>query len=238
MNVEIFPGASPVEALDNLAGPKEIITAMRDAILQRQEHWFLAVLPAIAHWRLPEETLNGRHFRYLICGEAFDWLSLAERLCLELEELAPLEEREALLFNSAFPVELSEEEFRRLLGPAKYRAHLNFVYGVLVEEALQLAVEQELEKERQSSLRGNGHQDDDAFLRLYGAAQGELLQRFAVEHKLPINGSLTLLELREFTYWLFKHRLQRSDPARIASDTRRGLSVLARLRASRPGPRP
>jgi len=237
MNVKAFPGASPAEAPDDLAGPGEIIAAMRDAVLLRQEHWFLAMLAAIAHWRLPEETLDERHFRYLVCGEAFDWLSLAERLCLELEDIAPLQEREALLFSSAFPVELSEEEFRRLLGPAKYRAHLNFVYGVLVEEALQLAVEQELEKERQSSFGGNGHQDDGVFLRLYGAGQDELLQRYAVEHSLEIDGSLALLELREFTYWLFKQRLQCSDPARIASDTRRGMTALARLQARRPGPR-
>ena len=36
--------------------------------------------------------------------------------------------------------------FRDLLGPTKYRAHLNFWYGVVVEEALQLSAEEEARK--------------------------------------------------------------------------------------------
>jgi len=33
-----------------------------------------------------------------------------------------------------------------------------------------------------------------------------------------------------FTYWLFKLRMERSDPAKIASDTRKGLAKLERMR--------
>jgi hypothetical protein len=42
-----------------------------------------------------------------------------------------------------------------------------------------------------------------------------------------------LSDLHEFTYWLFKHRVNNSDPARVASDTRKGLAMLSRLRARR-----
>ena len=33
-------------------------------------------------------------------------------------------------------------------------------------------------------------------------------------------------ELKAFTYWLFKMRVYRSDPARVASDTRKALEWL------------
>jgi hypothetical protein len=35
-----------------------------------------------------------------------------------------------------------------------------------------------------------------------------------------------------FTYWLFKRRVSRADPARVASDTRKGLRQLERIRQS------
>ena len=42
------------------------------------------------------------------------------------------------------------KSFGEAIGPAKHRAHLNYVYGVAVEEALQLVIEQEVLKERRS----------------------------------------------------------------------------------------
>jgi hypothetical protein len=40
---------------------------------------------------------------------------------------------------------------------------------------------------------------------------------------------MSMSESKEFTYWLFKYRVARSDKARIASDTRKGLDQLARM---------
>ncbi|MFQ5861155.1 MAG: hypothetical protein ACE5IG_06370, partial [Dehalococcoidia bacterium] len=44
--------------------------------------------------------------------------------------------------------------------------------------------------------------------------------------------SLTLSQMKEFTYWLFKHRVKCSEPAKVASDTRRALERLHQLRGS------
>ncbi|MEE8346161.1 MAG: hypothetical protein V3S20_02315, partial [Dehalococcoidia bacterium] len=103
----------------------EIIAATRDAVEGGEHHWFIAILEGVGRWPLAEEHVDGRHYRYLIGGEAFDWLLLAERLCGTLEDVTPEDERRALLMHRRFPVEVSEETLRRLLGPAKYRAHLN-----------------------------------------------------------------------------------------------------------------
>jgi len=147
--------------------------------------------------------------------------------------LTPEDEREALLMHGRFPTELSEEAFRRALGPAKFRAHLNFVYGVQVEEALQLRVAQEVEKEHLSQVWKNGRIDEEMCDRIYGASRQELFARFQKERGLS-GDSISQGDLHEFTYWLFKHRVSNADPARVASDTRKGLAMLAQLRAARP----
>ncbi len=129
-------------------------------------------------------------------------------------------------------MEVSEEEFRRLLGPAKHRAHLNFLYGVRVEEALQTGVAQEVQKERLCQAWENGHTDDEVCDRIYGATRRELMSRFREQRNLS-DDNLSPGDLHEFTYWLFKHRVNNADPARVASDTRKGLAMLSRLRSTR-----
>ena len=211
----------------------EVLGELRRAVTGG-ETWFIALLQAIAQWPLPEETVGDRCYRYLVGGEAFDWLLLAERLCESLDGLLPPEEQEALLFFGRPPLDITEEEFRRLIGYAKYRAHLNYLYGVIVEEVLQLVVEDGLRKD-QLSRAWEKHlpPDAEAFQHIYGRGQQELLQEFRQERRLCEAEDLSLAEAREFTYWLFKRRLRWCDPARVASDTRRALAKLRHLERSR-----
>lgn len=205
---------------------------LREAILSGRP-WHLALLEAIGLWTLPEESFQGQRYRYLLLGEAFDWLVLAERLSAEVDSLIPREELEALLFHGRFPQEVSSSQLRSLMGPNKYRAFLNYWYGVVVEEALQLAVEEEVRKERRSKgLPDSEGLTNAVFLRIYGESQDELLKRFRKESGHPRRTSLTLTEAKEFTYWLFKRRLRVCEPAKVASDTRKGLERLARLRGT------
>lgn len=201
-------------------------------------HWFTAILETIARWRSPEEWYGGRQYRYLLGGEAFDWLLLAERLCEELGDVVPLQEKEDLLFFGRFPVDLGPWEFQRLIGRAKYRAHLNYWYGVLVEEALLLEAEERFAKDRVSVgiARGNTHQDA-GFFWVYGETQETLLEMFYNERGTSYTGRMSLTDLRDFTYWCFKYRVKHRDPAKVASDTRLGLQRLQRMRSGR-GVRP
>ncbi len=215
---------------DQATKVESLLDRLRETVESGERHWFIAVLEGVGQWPLAEEEVNGRRYRYMIGGEAFDWLLLAERLCEALDDLTAAEEREALLMHGRFPTEVSEETFRRLLGAAKYRAHLNFRYGVQVEEALQLSVAQEVEKDRLSRVWENGHIDDDVCSRIYGATRRELFARFQREQGLS-GDSVSLGDLHEFTYWLFKHRVNNADPARVASDTRKGLAMFSRMQA-------
>ena len=207
--------------------------------LQGGESWYLALLDAIGRWVSAEEIFQGQHYRYLVANEAFDWLRLAERLCNEAEDLLPASEVEQLLFYGQPPVAVDEDEFRRRLGTAKYRAHLNFFYGITVEQSLILAAEEELHKAALcGSLSSSGRADP--YERVYGLPQIDLLVRFRAEEGLsgrPAQAT-DLDELNAFLYWLFKYRLKWLDGARVASDTKKGLAKLQQLRRYARAPKP
>ncbi|MCK4331371.1 MAG: hypothetical protein KAW81_02335, partial [Dehalococcoidia bacterium] len=139
-------------------------------------------------------------------------------------ELIPEKERIDLLFFDRPPLELTKEKFKKSIGPAKYRAYLNYLYGILVEEALISAVVDEVRKERRS-LGINKHDDDldKAYRRIYGASKQALLDDFRKAKRYPKPKSISLSEIKEFTYWLFKHRVEICDKSRVASDTKKAL---------------
>lgn len=202
------------------------------------EPWFDALMQAIALWERPEEHVDGRHFRYLIGGEAFDWLLLAERLLAESDGDVPGDHAERLLFEACAPddetgARIPDERLRDLIGDAKHRAHLNYVYGVIVEEALQYAVELDLEKERLSVAikdpRDAEHAHDPLYERIYNRPRSELLSEFRADRGQRAGGTISLSELREFMYWLFKYRVKNAEPARVASDTRKALAQLSAM---------
>lgn len=206
--------------------PAEIIARARRDILDGK-HWFDALLDAVAAWTLPEEDFDGRRFRYLIGREAFDWLLLAQRLTEAMSDLVPPADREAMLFQGTLPGDASEEELRERFGQRKYRAHLNFFYGVTVEEALQLAVEEELAKNRTGYVWSD--LQEELYERIYGKRRHELLERYREDTGAETPEVMSYSDLQQLTYWLFKFRVNRSDPAKVASDTRKGLAMLSRM---------
>ena len=195
--------------------------------LEQDTSWPTALLEAMALWTAPEETFLDTRLVYLIGSEAFDWLTLANRLCFEVRDLIPQEELESLLFSGRFPAHFDEAEFKQILGSDKYSAYLNYFYGVEVELALQNAVEDEVGKRFYASGRQYAADHADAtFQRIYRSTYDELLTAFRDDRDIPHRPVTTLTEIKEFTYWLFKRRLRVSDKAKLASDTRKGISAL------------
>ena len=234
MNKEIYVSVNVLEG-----GPAPLTSREPDAVrhlrqsILRGKPWYEALLEAIGMWTLPEERYDDRVLRYVIQGEAFDWILLAERLCHEVDGAVPSEELEGLLFKGHMPMEISSREFRDVLGYNKYRGLLNFWYGVVVEEVLQMVVEDEVRK----VMTVRGHTDVDdltgvVYRKLYDDEPNNLLENFCIEMKYSLKGSFTLTQAKEFNYWLFKLRLRYWDPARVASDTRKALQRLQQLRGS------
>jgi hypothetical protein len=215
--------ASPIPAV------QEAVRRLRADIGQGQP-WYPALLSAMSRWQIPEETTDGEVRRYLLAGEAFDLVLLAERLLDEVADLVPEDESLAFLFRGRPPRKLPPEEMKSLLGEAKYSQYLNFFYGVTAEEALLEAVEEEVRKEERGlNLRTEAAIIDEAYRRVYGENEDALLEKFRAARAYPAREEVPLGEMKEFTYWLFKYRLEHSDPEKSASDTKKALSWLKRI---------
>jgi len=212
--------------------PQQAVVAFRRAV-QRGDEWYPALLEVISRWVAPDEEVGGVYLQYLIAGEAFDWLLLAQRLVDSVEDLIPPAQAEALIVHGTPPRNETEDEFEAALGPAKYRAHLNFQYGVVVEELLLLATELELHKTGHLARHGAQPADIEAYERVYGKSLEELKVLYSSETGDLIRIRQTQAEARTFTYWLSKYRIRYAEPARIASDTRKAMTVLARMEGTR-----
>jgi hypothetical protein len=204
----------------------QAIQGLKSAIAEGR-NWYVAVLEAVRLWSSSEEDYEGRHYQYLVDNEAFDWLVLAGRLCEEVDGLIPEDELTNLLFFDRPPIELSKDEFKNLIGASKYQAHLNYLYGILVEKFLILAVTEEIrKKKRVLGLNNDNGVVDEAYQRIYGATQFALLKQFRKERHYPQLRSISVSELNEFTYWLFKYRIKTRDKSCVASDTKKALTKL------------
>jgi len=215
----------------SLTGDAEAIRYLEQAITSGK-HWFIALLEAIGLWSIATEVHNGRTYCYLIAGEAFDWLLLAERLCEAVDGLLPADEKLDLLFHGKPPLELSTKKFKELIGEAKYHQYLNYFYGITVEEALFSVVQDEVRKEKRlGGYNGDHDTTNEVYRRIYGTTKAVLLKQFRRERGYPQLRSISLTELKEFTYWLFKYRLKQCEKAKVASDTKKALE---QLRCHRP----
>lgn len=100
---EVHPGTTVMEG----GQPEpEALLHLRAAV-RKGVPWYQALLQAVGLWTIPEEVYQDRDYQYLIQGEAFDWLVLAERLCAELDGYIPPEDRELLLFQGKLPAEVT-----------------------------------------------------------------------------------------------------------------------------------
>ena len=193
------------------------------------KHWYIALLEAIKLWEINEETYQGQTYRYLIAREALDLILLMERICQVVNSLLPEEEKNTLLFQLKPPANMTQNRLKELIGNTKYHQYLNYFYGITVEEAIVLAVQDEVRKERRIFSPALEYDTNEAYRRIYNASKAILLKHFRKEKGYSQLKSINLTELKEFTYWLFKYRLGKCDPAKVASDTKKGLEQLKKM---------
>jgi hypothetical protein len=214
---EMERGATPVPAVE------EAIERFKSE-LASGKNWYLALLEAAKNWPASQETVGDQTYDYIIAGEAFDLLQLAERLLKAAGKLVPEEEKVAFLFHNQPPLTLTPDQTKELLGDERFGQYLNFFYGITVEEALLQAVEEEVRKEEQGlNVHNEAQIIDETYHRVYEVHQRVLLHQFRREKGYPAGGSISLEQMKEFSYWRFKYRLQHCDKARIASDTKKAL---------------
>ena len=138
--------------------------------------------------------------------------------------MLPEDERDSLLFNGKPPLQIDSEEFKNLIGEQKYRQHLNYFYGITVEEVLLQVVEDEVRKEQSLDYLTEESITNEAYKRIYDLTQAQMLKLFKHEKGHHHLNDMDMNTLKEFTYWSFKYRLRTCDKARIASDTKKALT--------------
>ena len=216
-------------------GRLQAIEHLKSSIYQGK-FWIHSLLESMSMWTMPNELFRGDQYVYLLGGEAFDWLLLAQRLIEEIPDRIPNEDRDHLLLSCRPSFGIDEEEFRRYLGPHKYSAYLNYWYGIVVEEALIQCIEEENWKRIRSSGSQYSSYDvlDMSFRQVYGLSEKELVSKFQGYNRdkgYALDPYMNLSEWKEFTYWLFKYRVQNSEGARVASDTHKAIRYLEKMEA-------
>ena len=214
----------------------DVINRLKDDI-QLGNDWVYCLMDAIGSWSVTEETYRGKNFKYFIAGEAFDWQLLAQRLCGSVNGLIPEDEKENILILGTLPDRLKNDSIASLIksraGYAKYRGFLNYYYGVIVEEAVQSTVEEEIHKRNISrSAKYISNDRDQAFIKIYDHSVEDLLNMYELTTSTKYRKGLSLMQHREFTYWLFQFRVKTSEKAKVASDTNKGLNYLERINNS------
>jgi hypothetical protein len=221
--IENNTSSEPIPAVD------EAISRFKTSV-ESGQNWFLALLEAIKTWPVSQETYGGKIYNYVISGEALDMLQIAERLLTAAGTLVPEEEKINFLFHNKNPLSLTMEETRARMGEQRLGQYLNFFYGITVEEALLQAVEEEVRKADQGlNSRNEVETVNETYKRIYDVPQRILLNKFRNETKRLTGNSMTLEQLKEFSYWRFKYRLKHCDKARIASDTKKALTWMQRF---------
>jgi len=211
------PGASP----EHLGDPLRHF----DAELDAGSHWYLAALRACGRWRQATEAYQGRRLVYLVAREALDLVLLIDRIASTRRDAVPRAERDELRYCGRPPIYVPGHEFAAALGEPRYTAYLNHFYGIDVEEAVVHAVELEVDKAHPLD-RASG----DVYLMVYGQTLQELLSSYRAGGGLEDDGRVRWADWKDFTYWRFRLRLRTQVPARVASDTRKGIALLQRLR--------
>ena len=207
----------------------ESMKYFKNSLYQGKE-WVSELIKSMSLWTLEEEVYNSKNNKYLIDGEAFDWLLLARRLLDAIGDLVPTTEKNRLLLSEDISDLMSQDEFRNLLGPEKYSAYLNYWYGIVVEEAVIRSAEEEEGKGMPRSGKiGKARIRQKAYEKLYGLNQEELYNTFLSDKGYQKTPSFNVGIAKEFTYWLFKYRLVNSEGERVASDTRKGLLLLNKM---------
>ena len=224
---------------------RQLVVDLQKNVEHHAAEWKTAFLETVAAWPIENERVHGETFHYFIGGEAFNWKRLAERIATQLADegstTLPAHKIFEWIDSTGVFGGVPEHEFRRILGVDGWRAHLNHFYGVHIEQCLIAAVQSRIQKRRYSSGKPpSDNASDMVFLGLYEETEQDLWKEFADENADRLSDliaqsgedqrSIGLDE--EFTYWLFKRRIEFTLAPQVAAETRRGLDMMSQMDAA------
>ena len=188
-------------------------------------HTFLKI---IGHWPLKSEIIGDIDYQYWINDEAFNWYLLASRIIFSVKDEQNIKKLDHFLSTVHFLPGSDQRIMINLFPPDKYRAHLNFIYGVILEEVI--ICFNEMEKNKDVLNQFNVTDSINlVYLNLYGMDYTEFIRLYEFETKTKLDQFDTLHSYYNFLYWSWKYRLKKSTPEKIAYDSQSGINFLMNL---------
>ena len=182
----------------------------------------------IGEWPVKFENIDNIEYRYWVNDEAFNWHLLANRIASYVTEVNNKKVLEKLLHSTHWLPGSDQGKIINFFPPDTYRAHLNFIYGVVLEEVIICFNEMEKNKD----VINQFHASDAinaVYLDLYGYNFSEFIRIYEFEKKIKLDNFDSLAVYHDFLYWSWKYRLKKSTPEKIAYDSQSGINFLMNL---------
>ena len=177
-------------------------------------NWEKAVVDCISVWNINEEFYRGYKYKYWIDNEAFDWMTLTERLGSAIKSYLNKKNYHELIFTGLLPNKSSYEYMKKVIPKNKLSQMRHFYYGIIIEDLIYIQkTQQYLKKSLYETNEYDGYEE------IYGKNVNLLFQQFAKNIKFAKQNTINLYTYKEFIYWLFKFRIKTADKTKVASDT-------------------
>ena len=168
--------------------------------------------------------------KLLIFNESFNWKAVL------LPILKIKYDFETIIDFYSETIKLGNQFKLKSLMPSRlYSAHLNYYYGVLVEQSIREIKRKDFEKEKNILSKSSFDLiDNEIFIFLYGKSKLNLWKEFSLNFRLKsksyyVPSKIYCNESENFDYWLSKRRILRCTRELNASLLSRGLEYLKGL---------
>ena len=165
--------------------------------------------------------------KLLIFNESFNW----KAVLLPILKIKYDSETIIDFYNET--IKLGNQFKLKSLMPSRlYSAHLNYYYGVLVEQSIREIKRKDFEKEKNILSKSSFDSiDNEIFIFLYGKSKLNLWKEFSLNFRLKsksyyVPSKIYCNESENFDYWLSKRRILRCTRELNASLLSRGLEYL------------
>ena len=168
--------------------------------------------------------------KLLIFNESFNWKAVLLpilKIKYDLETIIDFY-KETIKLGNQF-------KLKSLMPSRLYSAHLNYYYGVLVEQSIREIKRKDFEKEKNILSKSSFDSiDNEIFIFLYGKSKLNLWKEFSLNFRLKsksyyVPSKIYCNESDKFDYWLSKRRILKCTRELNASLLSRGLEYLKGL---------
>jgi hypothetical protein len=179
------------------------------------DNWHKAIIDCIVLWVAKEEFYRGYKYSYWIDNEAFDWITLTERLVSAIKSYIPKKDYYNVTFTGLLPSIESYSYLKTKISKPKLSQMRNYYYGIIIENFIYHYKLIQYQKNTLDYIK----QEESFYEDIYGEKLNLLYDQFISQTRITNRHRLNIHEYKQFCYWLFKYRIKNSDKAKMANET-------------------